>query len=499
MDAYLGLAGHFEELAALDHIHGVLDWDRRVVMPAGAAEERARAQAAVARWRRARLADPRVAAWLAAVEPASLEPDQAANLREMKRLHRRAAAVSEEQTGALADAAARSESAWEACRPAGDWAAFRPYLEEVVARVQEQAAALAEAEESTPYGALLAGFQPGLTAERAEALLREVDSFLPDLVARARTAGGGEEAPAAGGPFPQAAQERLARKAAELLGYDFQHGRLDTAAHPFTGGAPGDVRITTRYEERDFAPGLLAAVHEAGHALYEQHLPAAWRRQPAGRARGMAVHEGQSLFMEKQVGLHPGFLGLVAGWLDEAFPGAEERPAWAGPALYRRLTRVEPGLIRVDADEGTYPLHIRLRHELEQALIGRELAVSDLPEAWEAGMQERLGVRPQGDHRNGVMQDPHWAAGLFGYFPCYTLGALIAAQLMEALRTDLPGLDEQLAEGEPGPLRNWLEQRVWLRGSLPEFEGLLREATGKPLGVEAFRTHLEGRYLREAL
>ncbi|MFA9460623.1 carboxypeptidase M32 [Thiohalorhabdus methylotrophus] len=494
MDAYQALYGHFEELAALDHVRGILDWDRRVVMPAGGAEERARAQAAVARWRRARLADPRVGEWLEAVEPGSLAVEDRANLREMARLHRRAAAVPEGLTGALAEAAARAESAWAACRPAGDWAAFRPHLETVVERVREQAAALAETERVTRYGALLAGFQPGLTADRAEGLLGELEDFLPGLVARAEREG--EAAPDPGGPFAADLQEDLARRVTGLLGYDFHHGRLDRAAHPFTGGAPADIRITTRFEERDFAPGLLAAVHEAGHALYEQHLPARWRHQPAGRARGMAVHEGQSLFMENQVGLHPGFLAQVDGMLAEARGADPDRRQGSGAALFRRLTRVAPGLIRVEADECTYPLHIRLRHLLEQRLVTGELAVADLPEAWEASMREHLGVAPEGDHGNGVMQDPHWAAGLFGYFPCYALGALIAAQLMEALRLDLPALDHQLAAGDLAPPRRWLAERVWARGSLEEFEALISDATGKPLDTGAFRRHLEARYLR---
>ncbi|HKJ86995.1 MAG TPA: carboxypeptidase M32, partial [Gammaproteobacteria bacterium] len=384
MNAYRALCDHFEELSELDHIQGLLDWDRRVMMPPGAAAERARTLSAVARWRRARLADPRVAEWLAAADGARMGADERANLREMARLHCRAAAVPEDLTVALTEARARAESAWEACLPEGRWAELRPRLEEVVRRVREQASALAEAESTTPYGALLAGFQPGLSAERVENLLGQLDGFLPDLVARASASRGGEPR-GPGGTFPLSAQERLAREVVELLGYDFRRGRLDRAAHPFTGGALGDIRITTRFDERDFTSGLLAAVQEAGHALYEQHLPAGWARQPAGRARGMAVHEGQSLFMEKQVGLHPGFLGLMSGRIGGILGEAGEREVPPGPALFRRLTRVDPGLIRVDADECTYPLHIRLRHRLEQDLVTGDLEVADLPEAWEAG------------------------------------------------------------------------------------------------------------------
>jgi carboxypeptidase Taq len=278
----------------------------------------------------------------------------------------------------------------------------------------------------------------------------------------------------------------------ERLGFDFAHGRLDVSAHPFCGGVPDDVRITTRYDENDFARALMGVLHETGHALYQRGLPVEWRLQPVGRARGMAMHESQSLMLEMQVCRSRGFLAYATPMIREAFGGVG--PEWGAEALYRRQIQVRRGLIRVDADEVTYPAHVILRYRLERAMIAGELEPGELPGAWGAGLREMLGVAPDND-REGCLQDIHWYDGNWGYFPTYTLGALIAAQLFEAARHEIPDLMQAISKGEFEPLLGWVRERVHSKGSLLSTAELVESATGRPLGTASFERLLRDRYL----
>jgi carboxypeptidase Taq len=277
----------------------------------------------------------------------------------------------------------------------------------------------------------------------------------------------------------------------DRIGFYLAHGRLDISAHPFCGGTPDDVRITTRYDESDFARALMGVLHETGHALYQRGLPASWRLQPVGRARGMAVHESQSLLLEMQVCRSRPFLSYTAPILREAFCG--DGPGWEADALYRRQIRVRRGLIRVDADEVTYPAHVILRYRLERAMIACDLAPIDLPGAWAEGLRALLGVAPDND-RDGCLQDIHWYDGNWGYFPTYTLGALIAAQLFEAARRDVPEVTQGIAVGEFAPLLVWLRERVHSKGSLLSTDELVEGATGQPLGAASFECNLRECY-----
>ena len=278
----------------------------------------------------------------------------------------------------------------------------------------------------------------------------------------------------------------------ERIGLDFAHGRLDESAHPFCGGTAEDVRLTTRYDEADFSRALMGALHETGHALYKQGLPAEWRRQPVGAARGMALHESQSLFVEMQLCRSRAFAEFAAPILGATFGG--EGPEWLPDALYRRQIAVRPGPIRVDADEVTYPAHVIQRYRLERAMVAGDLVPKDLPGAWAEGLQALLGVVPQSD-REGCLQDIHWYDGAWGYFPTYTLGALIAAQLFAAAEAALPGLGEAIAGGEFRPLVAWLRDHIHARGSVVSTAELVAAATSSPLGTAAFLRHLQARYL----
>jgi carboxypeptidase Taq len=279
---------------------------------------------------------------------------------------------------------------------------------------------------------------------------------------------------------------------ARTLGFDFQSGRLDVSAHPFTGGTPDDVRITTRYDEKDFARALMGVLHETGHALYEAGLPRDWRRQPVGNARGMVLHESQSLLMEMQACRGRAFIDFAAPHMRAAF--GKSGPGWTADNIHRVYTRVAPGFIRVDADEVTYPLHIMLRYRLERAILAGDLELADLPGAWNDGMKELLGIVPPNDSL-GCLQDIHWPDGAWGYFPTYTMGALAAAQLFAAARKAVPGLLDAIGKGDFAPLLAWLRKNIHGQGSIGGTDWILAQATGSPLGVGAFKAHLESRYL----
>jgi len=287
-------------------------------------------------------------------------------------------------------------------------------------------------------------------------------------------------------------QEALCRRVAEGLGLDFAHARLDRSAHPFSGGTQTDVRITSRYDETDFTQAVLAVVHETGHALYERGLPVAWARQPVGEAAGMAVHESQSLIVEMQACRSDAFLAWLGPELHGAFGG--DAAPYRSANLARMWRRVERSLIRVDADEMTYPAHVILRFRLERAMIAGDLMVEDLPGAWNDGLFALLGITPPDDAR-GCLQDIHWYDGAFGYFPSYTLGAMAAAQLMQAAREQVAGLDEAFAGGDLSPLLGWLRTHVHGVGSRSGFNQVLARATGRELDPLAFQAHLRRRYL----
>jgi carboxypeptidase Taq len=382
---------------------------------------------------------------------------------------------------------------WRKARPAADFALLLPSLARVLELTREMASAKAEVLGTSPYEALLDRFEPGGSTARIDAVFDDYARFLPDFLERVlahQAAGPRPVRPK--GPFAVEAQRRLAVRLMTRLGFDFEHGRLDLSAHPFCGGIPEDVRITTRYSEDDFTQGLMAVLHETGHALYEMGLPKTWRRQPVGEARGMAVHESQSLLIEMQACRSRAFIGYAAPVMAEAFGAIG--PEWQADNLYRLYTRVERSLIRVEADEVTYPAHVILRYRLEKALIAGEMKLADLPGEWNAGMQRLLGVSPP-DDRLGCLQDIHWPAGIWGYFPTYSLGAMTAAQLFDAAARADPAILSGLSEGIFAPLLAWLRANVHGLGSKLSTEELVSEATGKPLDPAIFKAHLARRYL----
>ncbi len=490
--AYARLEGRFRRMALVAEAEAVLQWDWSVGMPAGAAEARADQMAELKSIRHGLMCEAAVADWLAAAEVEELSPGQRANLREMRRRWRHQTALPGDLVSALSKAASRCESAWRVARPAGDFAAVLPKLEALLALVREEAAAKAAALGLSPYDALLDGFEPDGRSAEIDRVFADLEAFLPEFLQRVLEAQARRPLPATPrGPFPTAAQKELARRFMAVLGFEFEHGRLDESLHPFCGGTADDVRITTRYREDEFLSGLMGVLHETGHALYERGLPSAWRRQPAGDARGMSLHESQSLLFEMQACRSRPFIAYAAEALRDAFgPDA----AWEPENLYRLYTRVAPGFIRVDADEVSYPLHVILRYRLETALIAGDLALRELPGAWNEGMRRLLGIVPASD-REGCLQDIHWYDGAWGYFPTYTLGAMTAAQLFRAAVAARPEIPQAIGRGDFAPLLGWLRETVHAKGSLDSTAGILGAATGSGLSADPFKEHLAARYL----
>jgi carboxypeptidase Taq len=495
MTAYQQLETRFGRIGALEEAISVLHWDTAAVMPRGGAASRAEQLATLRLLAHEHLTAPALGELLAEAEQEAegLTPWQCANLREMRRRRLHASAVPGPLVEAESRACSKCEAIWRQARSNSDFAAVLPALEQVLHLEREIAAIKAEHLGTSPYEALLDQYEPSGSVAMIDRLFDQIAGFLPDLIEVVLTRQAASPPPLSpAGPFPIELQRRAGIRLMERIGFDFAHGRLDASAHPFCGGTPDDVRITTRYDESDFARALMAVLHETGHALYQRGLPAEWRRQPVGRARGMAVHESQSLFLEMQVCRSRAFLGFAAPILREVFDG--DGPAWETDALYRRQTRVQRSLIRVDADEVTYPAHVILRYRLEQAMIAGDLASADLPGAWAEGLRQMLDIAPAND-REGCLQDIHWYDGVWGYFPTYTLGALIAAQLFEAVRTAIPDVTEAIAAGEFAPLLGWLRERIHSQGSLLTTGELVESATGRPLATTSFERHLRDRYL----
>jgi carboxypeptidase Taq len=495
MNAYRQLEARFRRIATIEEAISVLRWDAAAMMPTGGAAARAGQLAVLRGLVHEALTAPDLGelAARASGEHNALDHWQAANLGEMQRRLAHAAALPGDLVEAASKAASECEIVWRRAHAAGDFAMVLPPLERLLSLKRETAAAQAERLGTTPYEALLDQYEPGGSVAEIERLFNEISGFLPDLIEAVLTRQSTRPPPPQpDGPFPLEAQRQAAIRLMEQIGFDFGHGRLDVSAHPFCGGVPDDVRITTRYDENDFARAMMAVLHETGHALYQRGLPEVWRLQPVGRARGMAMHESQSLLLEMQACRSLAFLGLAAPILREAFGAAG--PAWEADALYRRQIRVGRTLIRVDADEVTYPAHVILRYRLERAMVAGDLAPAGLPGAWAEGLRSLLGIAPA-DDRQGCLQDIHWYDGYWGYFPTYTLGALIAAQLFEAVCRAVPDMPELIAAGDFTPLIAWLRDHVHSKGSLLSTAALVENATGEPLGTASFERHLRRRYL----
>jgi carboxypeptidase Taq len=490
--SYAELCRVWSRLHRFNHLSAIVGWDRNAMMPPKGNAARAAAEAELHALIHRTRTEPRLAELLRAAEQEPLTDIERANLREMRRDWRDANALPESLVEAKTLAGAKCEHAWREQRPANDWRGFLANFREVVRLSREEATLLAADTGLSRYDALMDRYEPGVRAADMDRLFADVKLWLPGMIARVQAKQRAEQVTMPAGPFPIAAQRALNLAVMQKLGFDFAGGRLDESTHPFSGGVPEDVRLTTRYREDDFAQSLMGTIHETGHARFEQNLPRDWLDQPIGLARSYGIHESQSLSFEMQLARSRAFVGVLSPLLTTHF-GAQ--PAFAPDNLHVLLTRVRPGLIRVDADEVTYPAHVILRYEIERALIEGAIEADEIPALWDEKMQVLLGMDTRGNYRDGCMQDVHWTEGAFGYFPSYTLGAMYAAQWFAAMRRAVPDLDQRIAAGDLSPVFDWLNAHIWSQASRWDTPELVARASGEALNPRHFRAHLETRYL----
>ncbi len=485
-EALDALYAHLREAATLRSVGALLGWDQETMMPPRAAPFRSEESSLLARLTHRRWTDPRVAGWLdAAQEDPELDPASAtaANLREIRRDHDRACRVPEALVAELSELASQGLEHWKEARAHADFARFRPTLARTVELVRRKAECLGVPDGGETYDALLDEFEPGMSARGVEALFDPLREALAPFLAEIADAPRRPSDAIHRIPIPEAAQKAFHLEVLTAIGYDLEAGRLDVSTHPFTEGlAPGDTRITTRFGEAGFADALGSTIHEAGHALYEQGLPKAEHHgQPLAEAAGLGIHESQSRMWENQVGRSRAFWTWALPVAKRHFGAALE--GFGLDEVHGAMNLVRPGLIRVEADEVSYNLHVMLRFDLERAMVRGNLAVADLPGAWNERIRDDLGLEVP-DDRRGCLQDIHWAMGAIGYFPTYTLGNLHAAQMWEAVRDALPGLDDDLAAGRFGGLLGWLREHVHAHGRRFRAPELCRRITGRELSPE---------------
>lgn len=490
--AYEELTGLWTRLHRLQHLQSIAGWDQAAMMPPKGNDARANAMAEMEGLLHRMRTDPKLAELLKHAAGEDIDPLARANLGEIRREWINANALPRALVEALSLAGARCEHAWRTQRPANDWAGFLGNFRAVLELSREVSQRLSDETGLAPYDALMDQYEPGTTSAEVDRVFGDLQQWLPGLVTRTRERQAREAVVQPVGPFAKAAQRALSLDVMALLGFDFEGGRLDESAHPFSGGVPEDTRLTTRYREDDLMQSLMGTIHETGHARYEQNLPRDWLGQPVARARSMGIHESQSLAFEMQLGRSRAFADLLAPLLCRHF-GAQ--PAFEPGNLHRLMTRVAPGFIRVDADELTYPAHVILRYDIERQLIDGRIEAEDIPVLWDEGMRSLLGLDTRGNYRDGCLQDVHWTHGAFGYFPCYTLGAIYAAQWFAAIRRAHPDLDAGIARGDLAPVFDWLRANIWSQGSRWSTAELATRASGEALNPRHFRRHLEARYL----
>jgi carboxypeptidase Taq len=479
------------DVCQLSRVGGLLNWDEQVNMPPRGAAARGAAKATLAGVLHERICDERFGEAIAELEgERELGELERARVREARRERDRAVRVPAKLVRELAHAESAGFEAWQAARAAADFSLFRDPLERILSLRRDEADAVGY-EGGERYDALLDQYEPDMRVARLEPLLQglrdELVPFVREIAARPRP----DDAFVHRG-YPAAAQRAVGASLSAAIGFDYTAGRLDRAAHPFASGfAPGDVRLTTREHEDDLFSGLFAVLHETGHGLYEQGLTGAIEGTFCGSATSLGLHESQSRFWENMVGRSHAFWERHLGELKAAFP--EQLGDVSLDGFVRAANLVEPSLIRVEADEVTYHLHVYLRFELELAVFRGDLSVDDLPAAWNERMLNLVGIAVP-DDGVGVLQDVHWSAGLVGYFPTYTLGTLYSAQFLEAIERELGPVDAIIRAGEYDRLLGWMREHVHRRGALVAPEQIARDATGEAPGHAALMRYLRAKY-----
>lgn len=483
-----------ERLATISDLQeagALLSWDQHTYLPQGATAARGQQLATLSRLSHQFLTDPAVGKLLAALEEASFEADSddAALIKQTRRLYDRATKLPSDFVEAFAKLRTQAQQRWAEARRAKDFAQFAPLLDKIVDMTRREADYLGYLDH--PYDALLDGYEPGARTAEVRRVFAELKAAIVPLVQAIRSSGRKLSDAPLRQPFNEAKQEAFALEMAQAFGYDLSRGRLDRTVHPFAQSiSKYDVRITTRYNPEYLVPALFGTLHETGHALYEQGVADRYYRSLLGGVQSLGLHESQSRLWENLVGRSYGFWRYAYPKLQTHFPGLNAVPL---EEFYAAINRVAPSFIRVEADEVTYNLHIMLRFELELALLEGTLAISEIPAAWNAKVQEYLGLTPP-DDALGCLQDIHWSMGGIGYFPTYTLGNVMSVQLFEAAKRAHPELELEIAQGHFATLLAWLREHVHQHGGKYNPSELLNRATGSGLNAKPYLGYLEGKY-----
>ena len=486
-DTYDQFIDHVKRMTYVGDAAGVLNWDQQVMMPDAGTPARAKQTSTLSTLRHELLTDDQLADWLDELDDADLDDEQAAVVREVRREHERATRVPEDLVERLSEATSNALPVWEEAKAESDFSQYEETLEELVQLRREYAEAIDP--DRDPYEVLFEEYEPYLGIDTAEAILDRLAEELPPLIEAV-----GDSDVTLASPFEdtydESDQEALVREALDTLGYDWDRGRLDTSSHPFSTGTQFDARVTTRFKPDDPMDALGSTIHEFGHATYTLGLPQEQYGTPLGQNRDLSVHESQSRLWENHVGRSKPFWNLFTPTVEEYLDVDT-----SAQALFEAANEVyEDNLIRVEADELTYHMHILVRFEIERDLIRGDLDVSEVPQVWNDKYEEYLGIRPEND-AEGCLQDIHWTHGSFGYFPTYTLGSVMAAQLDAAARADLD-LDSQIRDGEFDPLREWLGEHVHQHGARYETDDLVQAATGESFTADYFLDYVDEKYSR---
>jgi len=487
-EAYDELLDTYGRLTALGGASGILSWDQQVMMPSGGSPARSKQLSALSAVQHELLTDDEVGDQLDELEAADLTGDQQAVVREIRRQYDRANAVPTELVEEISETSSEALSVWEEARAEDDFEKFAPYLEDLVELKREYAEHIDP--DADPYEVLFADYEPYLDLDTAERVLTRLRDTLVPLIDEIK-ASDTELANPFTGTYSEDEQEALSRDVLDFFDYDWDRGRLDTSSHPFTSGNQFDTRITTRFDESDPLGALMSTVHEYGHAQYNLGVPQENYGTPLGEPCALTVHESQSRLWENHVGRSRAFYDLVLDDVKERFDGLDDATV---EDVYEAANAIEPeNLIRVEADELTYHMHIILRFEIERDLISGDLAVEDVPDAWNAKMEEYLGVTPDTD-ADGCLQDIHWSHGNFGYFPTYSLGSVLAAQLFANAEADIDDLDAKIAAGDFDDLQDWLDEHVHQYGKRYTTPDLVEEATGEAYTADYFLDYAESKF-----
>jgi carboxypeptidase Taq len=494
MNRYQKLEEIYSKVTHLENIIAILDWDVAVNIASNSIESRSEQISELQKTIHEILTSNRLGDSLANIDLNILNPWQLKNCSLITKARDIALISDPDLISSFTKATTISEFKWRAARENNDFKSYLPYLAEVVKLTKEIAKPKALKFKSSLYDALIDNYEPNLSTSIIDPIFVSLEKFLKDFIPEVIDHQKQKSWQVLENKItiPEKVQFRLAKKVMQLLDFDFSRGRVDISTHPQSCGFRDDNRITTRFDQFDITTGLMGVIHETGHAIYTQNLPEKMKSQPVGAAIGMAMHESQSLIMEMQLARSAEFIEFISKEIKDITSINDS--CFDTQNLYKKLNKAEASFIRVNADEVTYQAHIIMRYKIEKSIIEDDLPLQDLPGVWADELHNILGIRPKNDNE-GVLQDIHWPCGLFGYFPCYSLGAIMAAQLFHTAEVQINSLKDDIAHGNFSRLTSWLNNNIHSQGLLYYSDELLKQVTGEELKLDYYTAYLKNKFL----